>query len=117
MEKLTISQASKQFGISRARLYQLLDKGVVVGYKGHGDSWISTQSLDTHIKTRDKRRYQGRPTAEVNGDFLPARIAAQRVGYTTRHINYLIKQGNVAAKKAKGGMLIYYPSLLNYIQK
>jgi hypothetical protein len=33
MEKLSIREASQTFGISRARLYQLLDKGIVAGHR------------------------------------------------------------------------------------
>ncbi|MEN8216686.1 MAG: hypothetical protein ABFS56_09995 [Pseudomonadota bacterium] len=39
MEKLSIREASERFGLSRARLYQLLEKGAIVGDTGkkHSD--------------------------------------------------------------------------------
>ncbi|MEN8216817.1 MAG: hypothetical protein ABFS56_10675 [Pseudomonadota bacterium] len=122
MERLSIRQASEQFGISRARLYSLLNKGAVEGYLAprngsKANSWIDGDSLNTHIKTRDERLYQGRPKAKPDGDYLPVRVAAQKAGYTTRHVNYLVKMGSITAKKAKGGILVYYPSLLKYKEK
>ena len=70
MEKLSVSQASKQFGISRARLYKLLDKGAVTGYKGYKTgSWINIDSLQSHINTRNSRHGQGRPRVEIDGDY------------------------------------------------
>jgi hypothetical protein len=46
MEKLSIREASQTFGISRARLYQLLDKGIVAGHRSKkkgrgGGSWVN----------------------------------------------------------------------------
>jgi transposase len=58
MEKLTIREASERFGLSRARLYQLLDKGIIAGHrsdkKGRGaESWIDAVTLKQHLKIRD----------------------------------------------------------------
>jgi hypothetical protein len=57
--------------------------------------------------------FRGRGCIKPEGDYLPVRVAAQKAGYTTRHVNYLVKMGSITAKKAKGGILVYYPSLLN----
>ncbi|MEN8215139.1 MAG: hypothetical protein ABFS56_01925 [Pseudomonadota bacterium] len=118
MEKLSIREASQTFGISRARLYQLLEKGIIAGHrsakKGRGaDSWIDGKSLYAHIKD-DKH---GRPKLMADGDYLPTRLAAKKTGYTTQYINQLIRQGSVAAKKNKQANLVYYPSLLKYMEK
>jgi len=117
MEKLSIREASQRFGISRARLYKLLDKGAVTGYKGHEGSWISIDSLQIHVSTRDSRHGQGRPKVEIEGDYVPARVAALKSGYTKDHVNYLVRKGYVTTRKAKGGRLIYYPDLLKYKEK
>ena len=118
MEKLSIGQASEQFNISRARLYQLLEKGAVVGYrsekKGRGaGSWIDRQSLCTHIHENP----HGGPKIMPEGDYLPIRIAAKNIKYTVRHINRLVKAGSVASKKVIGGYLVHYPSLLKYLNQ
>jgi predicted DNA-binding transcriptional regulator AlpA len=118
MEKLSIREASERFGLSRARLYQLLDKGIVAGYrsdkKGRGaDSWIDGQSLCTHI---EDRKYGG-PKAMPEGDYLPTRVAAQKTGYTAQHINRLIRQGSVAVRKRGRVNLVYLPNLLKYLEK
>ncbi len=60
MEKLSIRQASEKFGISRARLYQLLDKGAIAGHRsmqpmqrGRGArSWVDSNSLQQHSKIK-----------------------------------------------------------------
>jgi transposase len=123
MEKLSIREASQTFGISRARIYQLLDKGAIIGHlstkRGRGaGSWVDNNSLSAHIKNRvEKQRRGGRPLARQEGDYLPARVAAHKIGYTRQYINQLVRQGAVVAKKIGGSTLIYYPSLLNYIYK
>ena len=118
MEKLSIKQASERFGLSRARLYQLLDKGAVVGHlsnkKGKGESWIDSVALRQHIETRNERYAKGGPKAEAEGFYLPTRIAAEKSGYTTQHINLLIRQGSIASKKKGRFNLVHYPSLLRY---
>ncbi|MEN8216821.1 MAG: hypothetical protein ABFS56_10695 [Pseudomonadota bacterium] len=122
MEKLSIGEASERFGLSRARLYQLLDKGAIAGHrsekKGRGaGSWIDGITLEQHIKTRDARDHQGCPKTKPEGDYLPTRVAAKKTGYTAQHINQLIRQGSVAAKKKGRVNLVYYPNLLRYINK
>jgi len=116
MEKLSIGQASEQFNISRARLYQLLDKGIVTGYRSekkgrNADSWIDGRSLCVHINEAK----HGRPKIMAEGNYLPTRLAAKKTGYTTQYINQLIRHGNVVSKKNKHANLVYYPSLLKYI--
>jgi len=124
MEKLSIREASERFGLSRARLYQLLDKGAIVGHKStmrgrSAGSWINSNSLSAHIENRFEKRGRGggRPLVEQEGDYLPARVAAHKTGYTRQYINQLVRQGVVVAKKNGGSTLIYYSSLLNYINK
>ncbi|TGO01935.1 hypothetical protein PN36_34090 [Candidatus Thiomargarita nelsonii] len=121
MEKLSICEAYERFGLSRARLYQLVDKGIVAGHrsdkKGRGaESWIDGVTLKQHLKIRDKKARMGGVCAKPDGDYLPTRIAAEKTGYTARHINLLIKQGSVASKKKGRFNLVYYPSLLWYIK-
>jgi len=53
MEKLSIREASEKFGISRARLYQLLDKGAIVGHQSamrgrSAKSWVDGNSLSCY---------------------------------------------------------------------
>ena len=117
MEKLSISQASKQFGISRARLYKLLDKGAIVGYKsmqkGRGaGSWIDSNSLIHRLNTVDKKG--GRSRVEAKGEYLPPREAAKKVGYTIQNVNLLVRNGYIEAKQTKFGRLVFLPSLLKY---
>jgi predicted DNA-binding transcriptional regulator AlpA len=118
MEKLSIREASQTFGISRARLYQLLDKGVIVGHLSGshaGGSWVSLASMRTHIETRNEKWGQGRPKVLPDGEkYLPVREAAKKTGYSTRHVYLLISQGAVASKYGDTGKLVYYPDLLAY---
>ncbi len=122
MEKLSIGQASERFGLSRARLYQLLEKGAVVGHrsnkKGRGaGSWVDGITLSQHINTRDERWGQGRPKAEADGNYIPIRLAAEKTNYSITHLTRLVKQGSIASIKKGGDNLIHYPSLLGYIKK
>ena len=119
MERLSVQEASKRFGISRARLYKLLDRGVIIGQRSKmrgrsASSWIDSESLRAHIETRDERH--GRPKAERDGDYLPVRVAAEQSGCSMRNISYLIKNGRVESKKAGGNALVCYPSLLKYLE-
>ncbi len=121
MEKLSIKQASEQFGLSRARLYQLLDKGAVAGYRTSkkekgGTSWIDSRSLNDHLKNKDNKK-GGRPKTEGFGDYLPVKLAAEKIGYSTQHINRLIRLGSIIAKPKEGVSLVYYPSLLQHKNK
>jgi excisionase family DNA binding protein len=123
MEKLSIREASERFGISRARLYQLLNKGVITGHLstkrgGAGNSWVYLDSLHTYFIDNNKGT-SGRPSVESEeGEYISVRDACQRTGYTNPHIYRLIKQGSIASRKSKkNGTLIFYPDLLNYKRK
>jgi len=121
MEKLSIQQASEQFNISRARLYQLLEKGAVVGHKStekgrRAGSWVHLESLREHIENRNNKK-GGRNKVEGYGNYLPVRIAAEKTGYSIRQINHLAKQGRILAKKMGDVNLILYSTLLNYMNK
>ncbi|MEN8217776.1 MAG: hypothetical protein ABFS56_15690 [Pseudomonadota bacterium] len=119
MEKLSIREASQTFGISRARLYQLLDKGVVAGYRSKkkgrgGGSWVHLNSLHEHFTNKT----DGRPPVESDKEnYISVRMACEMTGYTNPRIYQLIKQGTIASRKGKGGVLVYYPDLLNYKRK
>jgi hypothetical protein len=131
MEKLSIREASERFGLSRTRLYQLLEKGAIVGHRSmmrgrSAESWIDGNSLSLHIENRLEKQRQngrkqgrggGRPLVEQKGDYLPARVAAHKTNYTRQYINQLVREGIVVAEKHGGSTLIYYPSLLNYMQR
>jgi len=57
MERLSIREASERFGLSRARLYQLLGNGIIDGAlsekRGRGAcSWVDIASLQAHINMR-----------------------------------------------------------------
>ena len=121
MEKLTIIQASKQFGISRVRLYKLLEGQIIVGHhskqRGRSSgSWVDADSLKLHIEQRREKLRQstGRPKAVEDGEYLPVRVAAERIGYTEQNIYHLIKSGHLESKNIRGNFLIHYPSLLEY---
>jgi transposase len=122
MEKLSIREASERFGLSRARLYQLLEKGTIVGHRStmrgrSAKSWVDGNSLCKHLETRDERRGQGRPKAKAEGNYLPIWLAAQKTSYSIRHISRLVKQGSIASIKSGQDSLVHYPSLLGYINK
>ena len=121
MEKLTITEASKRFGISRGRLYKLLDEQIVVGHKAprqgrKANSWVEAGSLKLHIEQRHEKQRQspGRPKAVETGEYFPTRVAAEKVGYSLRNVCYLVKNGRVKSKKVNGNALVYYPSLIEY---
>jgi predicted DNA-binding transcriptional regulator AlpA len=121
MEKLTIREASERFGLSRARLFKLLDKGIVAGHLskqrgGAGDSWINAESLKYHFDNRDKK--VGRPRLKSDdNNYIPVKTAAQKLKYTASHIYHLIKQGSVTSKIRGGGIFVSYPELLIYQRK
>ncbi|MEN8221285.1 MAG: hypothetical protein ABFS56_34035 [Pseudomonadota bacterium] len=116
MEKLSIREASERFGLSRARLYQLLDKGAIAGHRSKkGKTWLDSDSLYIHIENREKKQLVGRPiTNIIDGDFLPVSLAAKRTGYTPQHINLLARQGSIAAKKLNGVRVVSYEDLLRH---
>ena len=122
MNKLSIQEASKIFGISRVRLYKLLEGQIVVGHKsmqkGRGaGSWVDGDSLKLHIEHRLEKQRQstGRPKAVEEGGYLPVRVAAKRSGYTKQNIYYLIKVGHVESKIINSNLLIHYSGLLKYL--
>lgn len=123
MEKLSISQASKQFGISRARLYQLLEKGTIMGYRsmqrGRGaGSWISTDSLLEHINVRDTKIGMGRPKVRSeNNNYVAVMDACKKSGYSETHVYRLVNQGLIISRKGQTGILVFLPDLLNYKNK
>jgi len=121
MDKLTIGEASKQFGISRARLYKLLQGQIVKGYRSKqrgpkANSWIDGDSLKLHIENRlEKQQENGRKTKIVaEGEYLPSHEAAHKVGYTVQNVDLLAREGKIKTKQTKYGKLVYYPSLLKY---
>ncbi|MEN8220320.1 MAG: hypothetical protein ABFS56_29015 [Pseudomonadota bacterium] len=70
MTRLTIREASEKFGLSRARLYKLLENGIVAGFRSlkrgkKADSWIDAESLARHIETRTEK--QRKATMIVGG--------------------------------------------------
>jgi len=121
MEKLSIREASERFGLSRARLYKLLNKGIITGHLstkkgGAGNSWIHLESLQTHLDNRDKKI--GRPQVRNDdSDYIPVKSAAQKLKYSVSHVYHLVKQGSVASKIKNGGILVSYPELLVYQHK
>jgi hypothetical protein len=121
MEKLSIKEASEQFGVSRARLYKLLNDGLIAGHLSQTKSkneisWVLANSLRTYLKNRDKKG--GRPQIQCrHDDYVPAKIAAKKSGYALRHVYYLAKRGSIASKKGEGGVLVSYTNLLDYKNK
>jgi len=118
MEKLSIREASERFGLSRARIYKMLNDGIVNGHQSGtnaGGSWVNLASLQMHIEERGEKWERGRPRilAEEN-EYISVRDAAQKSGYSTQHIYLLIKQGSIASRRGKKGILIHYPDLLRY---
>jgi len=126
MERLSIREASERFGLSRARLYQLLGDGIIDGElsekRGRGAcSWVDIASLQAHINMRDEKQRHGkgggsgRPKIIGNGIYMPVVEAAKKSGYSSRHIDLLARQGSIASKQAKkGGRLVDYNDLINY---
>ncbi|OAD22867.1 hypothetical protein THIOM_001313 [Candidatus Thiomargarita nelsonii] len=127
MEKLSIREASERFGLSRARLYQLLDKGAIVGHRSamrgrSAKSWVDGNSLSVHIKNRLEKQRQGgrhkvgRPPTKADGMYVPITEACNVSGYSAVHIYRLLKQGSIASKK-NATVLVYLPDLLKYKKK
>ncbi len=123
MEKLSIKQASERFGLSRARLYQLLESGTVVGERSqkkgrNASSWIDAESLDEHIKYRYRNHghKKGGPKIIAQGNYIPVSEAAKKTGYTQRHIHFLVVQGSIGSREPPQGRgrLVHYDDLLNY---
>jgi hypothetical protein len=119
MEKLSIREASERFGLSRARLYKLLEKGAVAGFRSNqkgkaGGSWIDKRSLCEYVENTDEKR--GRKQAVGHGNYLSVRQASEKTGYSIRQLNHLAKLGAITARKDGFHNLIYYPSLLKYIE-
>lgn len=116
MEKLSIREASERFGLSRARIYQLLDKGAIVGHKSmergrSAKSWVDGNSLRQHSKTKS-----GRPPTKVDGMYAPITEACNVSGYSAAHIYRLLEQGTISSKKSSA-VLVYLPDLLKYKEK
>ncbi|TGO02259.1 hypothetical protein PN36_27775 [Candidatus Thiomargarita nelsonii] len=121
MEKLSIKEASERFEMSRARLYKLLNDGLIAGHLSQTKSknemsWVLANSLRTYLKNRDRKG--GRPQIQcLHDDYVPAKIAAKKSGYALRHVYYLAKRGSIASKKGEGGVRVSYTNLLNYKNK
>ena len=119
MEKLTIKEASQQFGLSRTRVYQLLREKKLQGYLSDnhaGGSWVNLTSLKIHLGMRDKK--WGRPKVLTdNNEYMSVKDASQKTGYSTQHIYLLIKKGSIGTKQGVHGQLILYSDLLRHKEK
>jgi predicted DNA-binding transcriptional regulator AlpA len=131
MEKLSIREASERFGLSRARLYQLLEKGAIVGHRStmrgrSAKSWVDGNSLSVHIENRLEKQRQGgrqggrhpvgRSPTKADGMYVPITEACNVSGYSAVHIYRLLKQGSIVSKKGSA-VLVYLPDLLKYKKK
>ena len=129
MENVSVRDASEIFGLSKARIYKLLGDGIIKGElsqkRGRGSSsWVDVKSLQEHINIRDekarrggrgKKGVSGRHKITGNDIYIPVAEAAQKSGYSPRHIDFLAREGRVASKQAiKGGRLVDYRDLMNY---
>ena len=119
MEKLTIKEASQQFGLSRTRVYQLLREKKLQGYLSDnhaGGSWVNLTSIKIHVGMRDKK--WGRPKVLTdNNEYVSVKEASQKTGYSTQHIYLLIKRGSIGTKQGVHGQLIHYSDLLRHKEK
>jgi len=94
MEKLSIREASERFGLSRARLYQLLDKGAITGHRSamrgrSAKSWVDAISLQSHIENRHEnlRHGKGGPKILADGAYIPVCEAVKKSGYSRTHLD------------------------------
>ncbi|MEN8219347.1 MAG: hypothetical protein ABFS56_23905 [Pseudomonadota bacterium] len=108
MARLSIREASKKFGLSRARLYQLLSDGKIEGEHATrcgraARSWIEESSLAYHIQTRKERKGK-----VIKGDdkYVSVRDAAKESGYSRKHIYHLARKGSIGVKLKESGLLI-----------
>ncbi|MEN8220333.1 MAG: hypothetical protein ABFS56_29090 [Pseudomonadota bacterium] len=122
--RLTIREASEKFGLSRARLYDLLARNLIAGFRSMERgrnatrSWIDAGSLEKHIETREKRQ---KTAPMIVGDdiYVPVREAVQKTGYSQAHIYYLARKGSISVKRPKkrNGLLIFLKDLENFKTK
>ncbi len=120
MEKLTIKQASERFGLSRARLYQLLDKGAVAGFRSNklgkaGGTWIHAGDLAKHLETTKGNAI--RPNVYGDDIYISVAEACKISGYSQAQMYRFAKQKTLLSKKEqRNGILINKIDLLNYLK-
>ena len=114
--KITVSEAHDIYGISKARLYDLLSRGKIAGYVAkkrgrNGGSWIDEQSLKYFLSNR----VNGRPAIKSEGNYVSVTEAAKRSGYSPQRIHQLINEGIACTKSAQDGKgrLVLYPGLFD----
>jgi predicted DNA-binding transcriptional regulator AlpA len=119
MTRLTIREASKKFGLSRARLYDLLARNCIAGFRSmergrKAKSWVDADSLASHIENRAEKQRLG-SMIFGNDKYVPVRIAAEKTGYSTGYIYSLARQGSIGIKRLRpgkrSGLLIYLKDL------
>jgi predicted DNA-binding transcriptional regulator AlpA len=124
MKKLSIREASEKFGLSRARLYDLLARNCIAGFRSlkrgrnANPSWVDVDSLEQHIKTRWERQRTA-PMVMGNDIYVSVRVAAQKTGYSRKHIYRLVRRGSISAKRPdkRTGLLVYLNDLKNFRKK
>ncbi|MEN8216502.1 MAG: hypothetical protein ABFS56_09015 [Pseudomonadota bacterium] len=118
MTKLSIREASEKFGLSRARLYKLLEKGKIVGFRSPkrgraAASWVDVRSIEEHISMRGENQKCGGPRIIGDEKYVSVRVAAEKVGYSIQYIYRLAQRGSVGSRRpiGKRGWLIYLADL------
>ncbi|MEN8219610.1 MAG: hypothetical protein ABFS56_25315 [Pseudomonadota bacterium] len=110
MTKLSIREASEKFGLSRTRLYKLLDKGKIEGVRSfkrgrNASSWVDADSLEKHISMRAENQKHGKGGPRIISEderYVSVRLAAEKVGYTIQYVYRLAKRGSVGSKRPIG---------------
>jgi predicted DNA-binding transcriptional regulator AlpA len=113
MTRLSISEASKKFGLSRTRLYKLLDMGKIDGFRSskrgrNANSWVDADSLEKHISMRVENQKHGKGgpcIVNEDGRYVSVRLAAEKVGYTIQYVYRLAKRGSIGSKRPIGNKL------------
>lgn len=123
MRKLSIRAASQYFGLSRARIYQLLSMGKIAGYRSsqkgcNASSWVDASSLSDYLKTKPQRAKKRSPGPKLvrDGNYIAVREAAQKTGYCVAQIYNLARRGSIAARKPDSGRgwLVHLSDLKNF---
>ena len=111
--QMSVPIAHEKYGISKARIYELLGNGKIGGNlskkRGRsGSSWVDVQSLEEYLQNRPN----GRPPIKSVGEYVSVSTAAEMSGYTPQRIYQMIDEGRVTTKQtANGGILVLYSSL------
>lgn len=114
LKKLTLSQASKLFGVTRQALWMAINKGLLKGvmYKG---SWIIDRDdlieYESLKYSRERSRFNGMPLYDKEKGELSIHEAARLIGERPQRLYYLIRKGAIPAARKGSVIVIEYETL------